>query len=82
MAFTDQASAAVVTEYLLRNGCPARAAFSSPGLDLSPSVEVMVPGELLHRAKWLWAQAEVSESELVYLSTGELSGGPGGAPDD
>jgi hypothetical protein len=74
LAFTDQASAAVVAGYLVRNNCPARAAFASPGLDLSPSVEVLVPGELLHRARWLWAQAELSDNELAYLSTGQLPG--------
>jgi hypothetical protein len=76
MAFTDQASATIVAGYLLRNDCPARVVNSSPGLDLSPSVEVLVLGQLLHRARWLWGQADLSEGELIYLSTGELPGPP------
>jgi hypothetical protein len=80
IAFADQASASVVAGYLQRNDCPARVAAASPGLDLSPSVEVLVPGQLLHRARWLWAQADLSEGELVYLSTGKMPGDEGEVP--
>jgi hypothetical protein len=72
-AYTDEASALLVAEYLRGNDCPAQVATKSPGVDLAPSVEVLVPGELLHRARWLWAQADLTEGELQFLITGKLS---------
>ena len=65
----DGASAAVAAAYLERNGCPAIVVAGG---------EVLVPGELLHRARWLWAQVDVSnltKGELEYLMTGRLPGG-------
>jgi hypothetical protein len=72
VAYADEASASVVAEYLRRNDCPAHVVAASPGPDLAPTAEVLVPGEFLHRARWLWAQADLTEAELEYLSTGKF----------
>jgi hypothetical protein len=77
VAFPDEASATVVAEYLRLNDCLARVIPPCPGPDLAPSAVVLVPGELLHRARWLWEQAQVSEAELIYLAIGELPVGSG-----
>ena len=45
------------------------------GVGPHPGVQVLAPGELLHRARWLWAQADLPEAELHYLICGELPGG-------
>jgi hypothetical protein len=74
MVYADQASATVVADYLCRNGCPAQVAAFSPGVDLTPSVDVLVPGQLLHRARWLWSQADLTQGELEYLISGKLPG--------
>jgi hypothetical protein len=74
LTYPDEASASAVAGYLSAHGCPAQVAASSPGLDLTPSVEVLVPGHLLHRARWLWAQADLTAGELEYLATGRLPG--------
>jgi hypothetical protein len=71
--YHDELAAGVVAEYLRRNDCPAQVA-GSAGTALEPSVRVLVPGELLHRARWLWATADLTEAELQYLATGELPG--------
>ena len=34
---------------------------------------VLVPSQLLHRARWLLRASPISEQELTYLATGELS---------
>lgn len=34
--------------------------------------ELSVPDELLHRARWVLANSEFSDSELTYLATGQL----------
>ena len=73
----DVASAAVAAAYLERNGCSATVVAVASGLDKTPCAEVLVPGELLHRARWLWAQVDVSnlsKGELEYLMTGSLPG--------
>jgi hypothetical protein len=63
----------VVAGYLRRNDWPAQIA-GRAGAALDPGVRVLVPGELLHRARWLWAKADLMEAELQYLATGELPG--------
>lgn len=73
LAFPDETSARVVADYLRANDCLAQVAPSSPALDLAPSVAVLVPGELLHRARFLWAQADFSEGKLQYMITGRLA---------
>jgi hypothetical protein len=71
--YHDELAAEVVAGYLRRNDCPAQIA-GRAGAALEPGVRVIVPGELLHRARWLWAQADLTEAELEYLATGELPG--------
>jgi hypothetical protein len=73
----DVASASVAVAYLERNGCPAMVVTVASGSDAKSSAEVLVPADLLHRARWLWAQVDVSnlsKGELEYLMTGTLPG--------
>ena len=70
--YADQIAAGVVAAYLRRNDCPAQVSGSVPA-DLDSDASVLVPGELLHRARWLWSQADLTEGELQYLATGELT---------
>ena len=35
---------------------------------------IFVPSDLLHRARWLIPEAELTDAELDYLATGDLSG--------
>jgi hypothetical protein len=69
--YHDELSAGVVADYLRRNDCPAQV-MGCAGTALDNGVRVLVPGELLHRARWLWAKADLTEAELQYLATGEL----------
>ena len=71
--YHDELAAGVVVDHLLRNDCPAQIA-GRTGIGPDSGVRVLVPGELLHRAKWLWAQADLTEAELNYLISGELPG--------
>lgn len=70
--YGNELAAGVVADYLRRNDCPAQVA-GSAGTAFEAAVRVLVPGELLHRARWLWAKADLTEAELQYLATGELS---------
>ena len=69
--YHDELAAAVVAGYLRRNDCPAQIS-GRAGAALEPGVRVIVPGELMHRARWLWAKADLTEAELQYFATGEL----------
>jgi hypothetical protein len=69
--YGDELAAKVVVDYLHRHDCPARIS-GSAGTSIDSGVHVLVPGEFLHRARWLWAQADSTEQELHYLVSGEL----------
>ena len=73
-SYPNEASAAVVAEYFRRNDCPAQVVAGLPWPDSSTPAVVLVPGELMHRARWLWAQRDLTEGELEYLLTGKLPG--------
>lgn len=70
--YRNELAAGVVANYLRLNDCPAEVA-GSAGAALEAEVRVLVPGELLHRARWLWAKADLTDAELQYLATGKLS---------
>lgn len=72
--YHDELAAGVVADYLRRNECPAQVVGSAGVALQTAEVHVLVPGELLHRAKWLWETAELTDAELRYLATGELPG--------
>ncbi len=57
---------------LLRNeDVPARLIFLWPFFDSGFSL-ILVPRELLHRARWVLSWPAPSEAELTFLATGEL----------
>jgi hypothetical protein len=60
--YHDELAASVIVDCLCKNDCPAQLAGRSGVINIS--VRVLVPGELLHRARWLWAQADLTEAEL------------------
>ncbi len=71
--YRDEMAAGVVADYLRNNDCVAEVSGTvSAGLD--SRVDVLVPAELMHRARWLWSQADFTDGELRYLATGELPG--------
>ena len=72
--YNDEIAAKVVVDYLHRRDCPAQVV-GTAGAAIGSGVHVLVPGELLHRARWLWAQVDLTEQELHFLVSGELTGG-------
>jgi len=66
--YHDELASGVVVDYLDRNNCQAQVA-GWAGVGPDPGVRVLVPGELLHRVKWLWAQADLTEAELGYFDS-------------
>ena len=70
--FPNHLAAEIAASVLRAESVPVRIESSGalPGLELGS--RVLVPAEILHRAKWLLAQARVSDSELELLATGRL----------
>ena len=73
-SFGDEASAAALAGMLRTEGVPARVDASRPVPGLDEGFRVIVPTRLAHRARWLMAATQTTESELTYLATGELTG--------
>lgn len=76
VTLSDRISAEAVLGLLTQGDVPGRIVSDEhlPGLGLFFSV--VVPAELLHRARWLLSEAQVSEAELTYLATRELPDEP------
>ena len=70
---TDLGSAKVRIAVLEREGVPARLVSNRLALGLEEGYHVFVPANLLHRAKWVSSQSRLSDAELDYLATGELT---------
>lgn len=72
--FGDRASAASFVGILRTEGVPALIDEISPLPGLDERFRVMVPSRLAHRARWIVAAMDITESELDLLATGELRG--------
>lgn len=71
--FSDRGSAQALVVVLHAEGVPARVESSHLVAGIEARHRVLVPSSLLHRAKWVLADSDLTESELDYLATGELS---------
>ena len=71
-SYSNVASAEVVAGLLRSEGVPVEVTSDEPIPGLVKSVRLSVPADLMHRAKWVTSQVQLSEAELVFLATGEL----------
>jgi len=67
-SFADRFSAEALVGLLAGEGVPAHIASDEPIPGLARNFSVLVPPELLHRARWILSQEPVSESELTRLA--------------
>jgi hypothetical protein len=74
--FGDRISAQALFGLLEAEKLPCYFASNEVVPGLGNEYAVLVPTELLHRARWICEQSHVSEQELVYLATGELPDEP------
>lgn len=71
--FSDRGSAEALAALLDAEGVPARVESSNLVAAIETRHRVLVPSSLLHRAKWVLADSDLTDSELDYLATGKLS---------
>jgi len=70
--YADRLSAEASIALLQAENVPSYISTDEP-LPASGSFAVQVPAELLHRARWLLNASGLSDRELTYLATRELS---------
>ena len=71
-AYPDAASAEVVAGLLRSEGVPVNVASDEPMPGLIQGFRLMVPAEMLHRARWVVANADFTDEELAFLATDRL----------
>jgi len=71
-AYSDAASAEVVAGLLRSEGVPVDIESDQPMPGLTQGFRLMVPVDLLHRARWILDNASFTEEELAYFATGRL----------
>ena len=71
---SSRAEAELFCERLQTEGVPSRVETRALREGLEAVFCVLVAPELAHRARWVQAQLPPSESELVFLATGQLPG--------
>jgi hypothetical protein len=76
LEFSDRASAVLVATYLESEGVTTAIDCGSLFSGVQANFHLFVEASLAHRARWILAQSEFTDSELNFLSTGEL-GEPG-----
>jgi hypothetical protein len=76
-AYSDAASAEVAAGLLRSEGVPVNVASDEPMPVLSQGFRLMVPAELLHRARRVVSNASFSDEELAFFATERLDPDPG-----
>jgi hypothetical protein len=71
--FSDRGSAEALAAVLESEGVPARVTSSRLVAGIETRHCVLVPSSLVHRANWVLADSDLTDSELDYLATGKLS---------
>jgi len=71
--YSDPVSAEVAAGLLRSEGVPVDVLSEQPSPGMMESFRVRVPIELVHRAQWVFANAQFTEEELAFIATGRLS---------
>lgn len=71
--YSDAASAEAVAGLLRSEGVPVDVASDEPMPGLFQGFRLMVPPEMLHRARWVVSNAGFTDEELNFFATGSLS---------
>ena len=74
-AYADAASAEVAAGLLRSEGVPVNVASDEPMPGLIQGFRLMVPPEMLHRARWVVSNAAFTDEELAFFATARLDSG-------
>ena len=74
-AYPDAASAEVMAGLLRGEGVPVNVLSDEPMPGLIQGFRLMVPADMLHRARWVVSNADFSEEELAFFATASLDSG-------
>jgi hypothetical protein len=79
-AYADAASAEVAAGLLRSEGVPVNVASDEPMPGLMQGFRLMVPPEMLHRARWVFSNAAFTDEELAFFATDRLDSGDSTEP--
>jgi hypothetical protein len=68
----DRTEADRIAVLLESSGVPAYVDHGALGMGLDGGYKIFVAGDLVHRARWLTADAAITDEELDFLATGKL----------
>lgn len=71
--YSDVASAEAAAGLLRSEGVPAEVVPEEPVPGLIQGFRLVVPKDMLHRARWVVSNATFTDEELAFFATGELS---------
>lgn len=71
-AYADATSAEVAAGLLRSEGIPVDVESGEAMAGLVRGFRLMVPADMMHRARWVVANADFTEQELAFLATGRL----------
>jgi hypothetical protein len=71
-SFPNHLAAHIMAELLENEGVPTMIEFRGVFTDTERACSAWVPKPLAHRVRWIMALEPPTESELVFLATGEL----------
>ena len=71
-SYPDAFSAEAMAGLFRSEALPVRVLADEPVPGLARGFRVLVPAELMHRARWIISQSQVSDEELDFLATGKL----------
>jgi hypothetical protein len=74
-SYSDAASAEVAAGLLRSEGVPVNIASDEPMPGLIQGFRLMVPEEMLHRARWVVSNAAFTDEELAFIATARLDSG-------
>jgi hypothetical protein len=72
LAFRDRVSAGIVAAILESESVPITIETGSLFAGVEADFCLLVPSSLAHRARWVLAQSDFTDSELNFLATGQL----------
>ena len=73
--YPDAASAEIMAGLLRSETIPVNVVADEPVPGLAHGFRVMVPSAMLHRARWIVSQRQLSEEELASVAIGQVVDG-------
>jgi hypothetical protein len=79
VCLSDVPSARILTDVLAGEGVATRVLTDAAVMGQAAPCRIFVQSSQMHRARWVMSQDRLTEHELIFLATGEMTGDDEGA---